>query len=73
MSVVFFFFFRNDDAKYTTQVCTLPYRCIELVLGSEFYDKGVDMWSCGCILYELILRKRLFQSMQEFPLVSEVN
>lgn len=29
----------------------------ELILGAESYGPEVDIWSCGCILAELILGK----------------
>lgn len=38
---------------------TRPYRAPEIVLGCEF-DFGADMWSIGCILFELITCKLLF-------------
>ena len=39
------------------QVITLWYRPPELLLGEERYGTSVDVWSMGCILGELFLRK----------------
>uniref|UniRef100_A0A673HTK2 Mitogen-activated protein kinase 15 n=1 Tax=Sinocyclocheilus rhinocerous TaxID=307959 RepID=A0A673HTK2_9TELE len=36
------------------------YRAPEILLGSSRYTKGVDMWSIGCILGEMLLGKPLF-------------
>jgi len=54
----------NKDEK-TTQiltdyVATRWYRAPEILLGSTNYTEGVDMWSVGCILGELIGGKPMF-------------
>jgi len=40
--------------KLTDYVATRWYRSPEILLGSTKYTKGVDMWSVGCILGEMI-------------------
>lgn len=56
--------FQNAKTNY---VVTRWYRAPELLLGAEKYSKEVDMWSCGCILAELLGRSALFRgdTMQE--------
>lgn len=44
----------------TDYVATRWYRAPEILLGSNKYTKGVDMWSMGCILGELLLGKPVF-------------
>jgi mitogen-activated protein kinase 15 len=44
----------------TDYVATRWYRAPEILLGSNKYTKGVDMWSLGCILAELLLGKPFF-------------
>lgn len=44
----------------TDYIATRWYRAPEILLGSTKYTKGVDMWSVGCILGELILEKPIF-------------
>jgi mitogen-activated protein kinase 15 len=44
----------------TEYVATRWYRAPEILLGSQKYTKGVDMWSTGCILGELLLGKPIF-------------
>ncbi|XP_053468305.1 mitogen-activated protein kinase 15 isoform X2 [Ictalurus furcatus] len=44
----------------TEYVATRWYRAPEILLGSTRYTKGVDMWSVGCILGEMLLGKPLF-------------
>lgn len=43
----------NDQTVY---VVTRWYRAPELLLGKRDYDKSIDLWSCGCILAELLER-----------------
>jgi serine/threonine protein kinase len=50
---------------YTREILTLWYRAPELMLGLNQYSVGLDMWSVGCILAELFLRKPLFQGDSE--------
>ncbi|KAL3310320.1 hypothetical protein Ciccas_011116, partial [Cichlidogyrus casuarinus] len=47
----------------TMEVVTQFYRSPELLLGFNRYSSAVDIWSIGCILGELILRRVLFPSM----------
>ncbi|XP_069077265.1 mitogen-activated protein kinase 15 isoform X2 [Pleurodeles waltl] len=44
----------------TEYVATRWYRAPEILLASHRYTKGVDMWSVGCILAEMLLGKPLF-------------
>ena len=37
------------------------YRAPELLLGSQYYGAGVDIWSLGCVMAEMILLKPLLE------------
>ncbi|CAF2479680.1 unnamed protein product [Rotaria sp. Silwood2] len=50
----------------TEYVATRWYRAPEILLASSKYTKGVDMWSLGCILGEMLLGKPLFQGTSTF-------
>ncbi|XP_061902789.1 mitogen-activated protein kinase 15-like isoform X2 [Entelurus aequoreus] len=54
--------FQEDSSNpaLTEYVATRWYRAPEILLGSTRYTKGVDMWSLGCILGEMLLGKALF-------------
>ena len=41
----------------TDYVATRWYRAPELLLGNENYDEKIDIWSVGCILAEMFLKK----------------
>ncbi len=47
------------------EIETLWYRSPELLLGTTRYDLSVDIWSIGCIFYELAEGKVLFQTESE--------
>lgn len=44
----------EDGPVLTDYVATRWYRAPEILLGSTKYTKGVDMWSLGCILGEML-------------------
>jgi len=50
----------HGDPSLTDYVATRWYRAPEILLASPKYTKGVDMWSMGCILGEMLLGKPLF-------------
>jgi mitogen-activated protein kinase 15 len=44
----------------TEYVATRWYRAPEILFGSHYYSKAVDMWSVGCILGEMLIGKATF-------------
>ena len=50
---------------FTHEVVTLWYRAPEIVLGQKVYSTAVDVWSVGCLFYELAHRKPLFSGESE--------
>lgn len=50
---------------FSNEVVTLNYRAPELLLGSSQYNTSIEVWSVGCLLYELWVGKRLFISGTE--------
>jgi serine/threonine protein kinase len=51
---------------YTNEVVTLWYRSPEILLGEKRYSPGVDIWSVGCIVAEMLTGAPLFRG--ESPL-----
>ncbi|GAB6018361.1 Mitogen-activated protein kinase 15 [Chamberlinius hualienensis] len=49
-----------EDGPMTDYVATRWYRAPEILLANQTYTCGVDMWSLGCILGEMLLGKALF-------------
>jgi mitogen-activated protein kinase 15 len=50
----------SSNCVLTDYVATRWYRAPEILLGSTRYHYGVDMWSVGCILGEMIHGKPIF-------------
>ena len=50
---------------------TLWYRSPEILLGTT-YATPVDIWSCGCILAELYLRRPLFPGQYEIDQLGKI-
>jgi serine/threonine protein kinase len=52
----------RDDEKFemTNYVTTRPYRAPEIIFGQASYSKEVDIWSIGCIFFELLTKKHAF-------------
>ena len=59
--------FYDPDRKVpmTSRVVTLWYRSPELLLGATYYGAGVDLWSAGCILAELLAGKPIMPGRTE--------
>lgn len=50
----------QGNPNNTPYVVSRYYRAPELIMGSNKYDCSIDIWSVGCILFELISRTPLF-------------
>jgi hypothetical protein len=49
----------NDPNEVNSMVQTEPYRAPEVFLGQDYYGVEIDMWSVGCVMFELFNRRRL--------------
>ncbi|KAJ6757290.1 hypothetical protein OIU74_026522 [Salix koriyanagi] len=59
------FFDPNHKHPMTSRVVTLWYRPPELLLGATDYGVGIDLWSAGCILAELLAGKPIMPGRTE--------
>ncbi|WCJ36322.1 Protein kinase superfamily protein [Euphorbia peplus] len=59
------FFDPERRVPMTSRVVTLWYRPPELLLGATHYGVGVDLWSAGCILAELLAGKPIMPGRTE--------
>ncbi|OAF66907.1 hypothetical protein A3Q56_05368 [Intoshia linei] len=65
----------DHKRRYTNKVITLWYRPPELLFGQEYYNKAIDIWSCGCILGELYSKRPIFQAnieIQQLELICKL-
>lgn len=63
---------QRREGALTNRVITLWYRPIELLLGATDYDSSIDMWSAGCILLELFLKRPPFPGTDEISQIETV-
>ncbi|GAB2218767.1 hypothetical protein Droror1_Dr00001999 [Drosera rotundifolia] len=55
----------NYKHPMTNRVVTLWYRAPELLLGATEYGVGIDLWSAGCILAELLAGRPIMPGRTE--------
>ena len=49
------------------------YRAPELFLGFQDYDFSIDIWSAGCIIFELIAKVPAFRGSSESDILLEIQ
>lgn len=48
------------NKPYHTRVSSRPYKSPELLVGNEYYNFSMDIWSVGCMLAAMIFKKEYF-------------
>lgn len=64
------------DFSYSSEVVTLWYRAPELLMGCSDYKYEIDIWSLGCILFEMVAQKPLLpgnSKENQLKLCREIN
>lgn len=56
---------RQCNGQMTPGMVTLWYRAPEILLGYTGYGSAADIWSAGCILYEMLRGSPLFKGTSE--------
>jgi len=56
----------------TNEVVTIWYRAPELLLGATEYSIAVDMWSIGCIFFEIVKLHPLFHATEEIKMINMI-
>lgn len=50
--------FGSPERKMSTKIVTINYRPPEILFQSQLYGKGVDIWSLGCVIAEILMNGR---------------
>ena len=58
--------------RKSNAIVSLWYRAPEIILGSEDYFLGVDIWSVGCIFAELMSKRPVFMCRNEIEVLNKV-
>eukprot|EP00451_Oxyrrhis_marina_P002697 CAMPEP_0204272764 /NCGR_PEP_ID=MMETSP0468-20130131/22267_1 /ASSEMBLY_ACC=CAM_ASM_000383 /TAXON_ID=2969 /ORGANISM="Oxyrrhis marina" /LENGTH=604 /DNA_ID=CAMNT_0051248645 /DNA_START=38 /DNA_END=1853 /DNA_ORIENTATION=+ len=59
-------------SNMTEYVVTRQYRCPELLLGTGTYTSAVDVWSCGVVIAELLIRQSPFPGRNSMDQISQI-
>lgn len=54
-----------EQVKHSPGQITLLYRPPEILFGAQFYGPASDMWSIGCIMAEMVMRRPIFPGSSE--------
>ncbi len=62
----------TDQIKGDRDVATLYYRSPELLLGQNYYDTSLDIWSAGCVFWELLTQRHAFPGNSEQDMIAKI-
>lgn len=51
---------------------SLYYRAPELLLGTRHYDFSIDVWSLGCVFYEILTKRVLFKGESQIDQLHKI-
>ena len=57
---------------FSTLVCALDYRAIEILLGEVPYSSKIDVWSCACVIVFMLIERKLFISNDEKEIIDKI-
>ena len=64
---------QTEQTALTDYIATRWYRAPEVILSWRKYNSAIDVWSVGCILAELIIRKPLLPAGSEEEQLSMIT
>jgi cyclin-dependent kinase len=62
----------GETYPYTPGMVTLWYRSIEVLRGKP-YSFGIDIWSVGCVLFEMLVGEVLFKGTTEIDMLHMID
>eukprot|EP00474_Spongospora_subterranea_P002996 CRZ03454.1 hypothetical protein [Spongospora subterranea] len=62
----------SPNRQFSPQACTLWFRAPELLFGATSYGPPSDMWSCGCIFAQVMLRVPIFHGSTEIEQLQNI-
>lgn len=67
-----YFYHSNRVSSYSSYICSLQFRSIELLLGQNLYTELIDVWSCGFIIGYILNNTYLLSSDNEIDMISQI-
>jgi serine/threonine protein kinase len=65
-------YYENISQIKTKNPCTIYYKSPEILVGCRNYDDKIDIWGAGCIIYEMIMKKPLFEIKTEIGVLGKI-
>lgn len=65
-------FISSPGREMTAGVISDWYRPPEIFFGAKYYAYSADIWSCGCIFAEMILKEPLFHGGSEIDILTKI-
>ena len=62
----------SSSGAMTWYVVTRPYRAPEVMLTAGVYTSAIDVWSAGCIMFEIATLQRLFKAKNCYDQVRRI-
>ncbi|CAF3735012.1 unnamed protein product [Rotaria socialis] len=63
----------SNKRPLTDYVATRWYRAPECILTEGYYGQPMDIWSMGCVMFEIITLKPLFVSTNDIDLINKIH
>jgi renal tumor antigen len=63
----------NTKQPYTEYISTRWYRAPECLLTDGYYSYPMDVWSAGCVMFELITFHPLFPGANELDQIDKIH
>lgn len=63
----------NTRQPYTEYISTRWYRSPECLLTDGFYSQQMDIWSAGCVMFELCTFRPLFPGSNEIDQIDQIH
>ncbi|CAF2243256.1 unnamed protein product [Rotaria magnacalcarata] len=63
----------SNGRPLTDYVATRWYRAPECILTEGYYGQPMDIWSMGCVMFEIITLKPLFVSTNDIDLINKIH
>ncbi|CAD8165882.1 unnamed protein product [Paramecium pentaurelia] len=64
--------FNSNCEKHSYEVITLHFRPPENLLGCDNYHVSVDVWSLGCVFYQVVMKEILFYGDSQIEMLFKI-
>jgi len=62
----------GETVKYSQNTITMCYKPPEILFGAYYYGPSADVWSAGCILAEIMMKRPLFPGFNHNDMLQRI-